>query len=103
MPKKKPRRGQAAGRRSSDAVTGRTDSTRACARNQHRSAPASTLPVDLVGLRERLVGARRRLVERIADDFPPDRRFPDTGWSRLLADVHLCIAAVDAVMDEGGP
>jgi len=64
---------------------------------------AAAVQVDLPALRKRLVGARRRLVERIADDFPADRRFPDTGWSRLLADIHLVISAVDAVMDESGP
>ena len=30
-----------------------------------------------------------------------ERRFPDTGWSRLLADLQLVIAAVDAVISEG--
>ncbi len=68
--------------------------------NQPRPAPAPA--PDLIGLRERLLEARRRLVERIAEDFPADRRFPDSGWSRLLADIHLVIAAVDAVVAEGG-
>ena len=54
-------------------------------------------------LRNRLCGARRRLVERLNDDFEPDRRFPDTGWSRLLADIHIAIMAVDEVIAEGGP
>ncbi len=54
-------------------------------------------------LRERLVGARRRLVERLADDFPPDRRFPDSGWTKMLADIQTTIEAVDAVVAEGGP
>ena len=40
---------------------------------------AAAFQVDLPALRERLVGARRCLVGRIADDFPPDRRFPDSG------------------------
>lgn len=71
----------------------------------HRSSTTRTAAkqVDLPALRDRLVGARRRLVERIADDFPDDRRFPDTGWSRLLADIQLVIAAVDAVAAEDGP
>ncbi|MEE8140996.1 MAG: hypothetical protein V3T66_08820 [Alphaproteobacteria bacterium] len=43
------------------------------------------------------------MVERIAEDFPADRRFPDTGWSRLLADIHIAIAAVDAVAAEDRP
>ena len=67
-----------------------------------KTGPDTSTPSAIAALRERLVSARRRLVERIADDFPDDRRFPDTGWSRLLADVHLVIAAVDAVMDEAG-
>ncbi len=74
---------------------------RRLAPNQPRPAPAPT--VDLVGLRERLLEARRRLVERIAEEFPADRRFPDTGWSRLLADIQLVIAAVDDGVAEGGP
>ncbi len=65
-------------------------------------AMGATDGVDLVGLRERLLEARRRLVERIAEDYPADRRFPDSGWSRLLADIQLVIAAVDAVVAEGG-
>ncbi len=96
MPKEKPRRGHAAGR-GAYSHYGPVDSTRSLAQKQTRPAPA----LDLVGLRERLLEARRRLVERIAEDFPADRRFPDTGWSRLLADIQLVIAAVDAVVAEG--
>ncbi len=97
MAQKKPRRGKAAGRGSSLHTTP-ADSTRSLAHKQPRPAPAP----DLIGLRERLLEARRRLVERIAEDFPADRRFPDSGWSRLLADIQLVIAAVDAVVGEGG-
>ena len=65
--------------------------------------PAATQPIpDLHGLRDRFVGARRRLVERLADGFPPDRRFPDSGWTRMLADIEIAIQAVDAVVDENG-
>ncbi len=96
MAQEKPRRGYAAGRGSSSQIRA-SDSTRSPAQKQTRSAPA----LDLVGLRERLLEARRRLVERIAEDFPADRRFPDSGWSRLLADIQLVIAAVDAVVAEG--
>ncbi len=99
MAQEKPRRGYAAGRGSEKLVTETANFTRPPARNQHRSAPA----LDLVALRERLVGARRRLVERLAEDFPADRRFPDSGWTRMLADIEIAIMAVDAVMDEGGP
>ena len=72
---------------------------------EHRSSTTNTaaVQVDLPGLRARLVGARRRLVERIADDFPDDRRFPDSGWTRMLADIQIAIAAVDGVMDEDRP
>ncbi len=101
MPKEKPRRGQAAGQGTENSVTGTTNSTPSPAHKQPR--PASAPALDLVTFRERLVGARRRLVERIAEDFPADRRFPDTSWSRLLADIRLVIAAVDAVVAEGGP
>ncbi len=52
--------------------------------------------VDLPALRTRLVGVRAHLIVRIAEDWPPDdRRFPDSGWSRLLADVQAAIVAVD--------
>ncbi len=98
MAQEKPRRGYAAGRGSS-SQNRPADSTRSLAHKQPRPATAPAL--DLVGLRERLLEARRRLVERIAEDFPADRRFPDTGWSRLLADIQLVIAAVDAVIAEG--
>ena len=64
---------------------------------------AAAVQVDLPALRARLVAARRRLVERIADDFPPDRRFPDSGWTRMLADIQIAIAAVDDVIAEGAP
>ncbi len=101
MPEKMPRRGQAAGRRSFNSVSGRADSRPAPTKKQPR--PASAPTVDLVGLRERLLEARRRLVERVAEDYPADRRFPDSGWTRMLADIHVTIMAVDAVIAEAGP
>ena len=64
---------------------------------------AAAVQVDLPALRARLVAARRRLVERLVDDFPADRRFPDSGWTRMLADIQQVIAAVDAMMNEDGP
>ena len=68
------------------------------------SAAATQVAIpDLRILRDRLVGARRRLLERIAEDFPADRRFPDSGWTRMLADIQVAIMAVDAVVEEGGP
>ncbi len=98
MRKEKPRRGQAPGR-GSPSHTRLADSTRPLAQHQDRPAPA----LDLVGLRSRLVGARRRLVEHVADDFPADRRFPDSGWTRMLADIHITIMAVDDMIAEAGP
>ncbi len=58
---------------------------------------------DLPGLRTRLVGVRRRLLERLAEDWPDDRRFPDSAWCMMLSDVQTAIGAVDAVVAEGGP
>ena len=82
-------------------VVGTADSTPSRAPKQPR--PASSPAIDLVGFRDRLVAARLRLIERIADDFPDDRRFPDSGWTRLLADIEICIQAVDAVGAGGTP
>ena len=67
------------------------------------AAPPQEVFIDLPAFRARLVEARRRLVERIAGDFPADRRFPDSGWTRLLADIQAAIQAVDAVLAEGEP
>ncbi len=76
-------------------TTGSSDSTPRAAATQAIS--------DLRILRDRLAGARRRLVERLADDFPPDRRFPDSGWTRMLADIQAAIQAVDDVVAETTP
>ncbi len=100
MGRKTPRPGKGAGRGTS-SQSRLAYTARRLAQKQRRAAPTPAL--DLVGLRERLVGARRRLVERIAEDFPADRRFPDSGWTRMLADIQIAVDAVDAVMDEGGP
>ncbi len=94
--KKTPRRGHAAGRGSSSEIKP-ADSTRSLAHKQPRPVPAP----DLIGLRDRLLEARRRLVERIAEDYPADRRFPDSSWTRMLADIQIAIEAVDAVISEG--
>ena len=74
----------------------------------HRSSTTNTaaVQVDLPALRilrDRLAGARRRLIERIASDWTDDRRFPDSGWTKMLADIQVAIQAVDAVIAEGGP
>ncbi len=100
MAQEKPHRGHAAGRGSSSEIKP-ADSRPAPNKKQPCTAPTPT--VDLVGLRARLVGARRRLVERIAEDFPADRRFPDSGWTRMLADIHITIMAVDDMIAEAGP
>ncbi len=64
--------------------------------------PDATIP-DLPALRERLLLTRARLLERIANDWPADRRFPDTAWCRLLGDVQACLQAVDSVLAEADP
>ena len=94
MGKEKPRRGKAPGRGLGKFATGSADINRSPAQNQ---------PIDYDTLRARLCGARRRLLERLADDWAEDRRFPDSGWTRLLADIQAVIMAVDAVVAEGGP
>ncbi len=66
------------------------------------AAATQAIP-DLRILRDRLAGARRRLLERLAEDWPDDRRFPDSAWCRMLSDVHDAIGAVDAVIAEAGP
>ncbi len=66
-------------------------------------AAAQVAIPDLPDLRDRLVGVRRRLVERLSEDWPDDRRFPDSAWCRMLSDVHDAIGAVDAVIAEGKP
>ncbi len=84
------------------------------ATNQHRrstkgtcssttGAAATQAIPDLRILRDRLAGARRRLIERIDADWTDDRRFPDTGWSKMLADIHVAIQAVDEVIAEARP
>ncbi len=100
MAKKTPRRGHAAGRESSSEIRP-ADSTRSLAHKQPRPAPASA--VDLVGLRDRLIATRARLLEQVANDWEPGRRYPDTSWCRMLADVQGALQAVDAVMGEAGP
>ena len=97
MQKEKPRRGKAPGRGRSFEIT-LADITRLPAQNQAR--PASSPAIDLVGFRERLVAARLRLIEHIHEDWSLGRRFPDTAWTRMLADVQGALAAVDGLMAE---
>ncbi len=49
---------------------------------------------------DRLKVARRYLVGRIAEDDDPTRKFPDSGWLRILATLQTSLEAVEAVMAE---
>ena len=64
------------------------------------------MAADLAQFRDRLKVARTYLAGRIAEDDDPARRFPDSGWLRILATVQTSLEAVEAVMAEdkkGGP
>ncbi len=50
---------------------------------------------DLSAFRDRLLKARRRLVERIILEYDPERAYPDTAWTRMVSDLHIAIMAVD--------
>ncbi len=102
MAKKTPRRGQAAGRGSS-SQNRPADSTPSPAHKEARPVPASAPTVDLVGLRDRLLTTRARLLEQVANDWEAGRHYPDTSWCRMLSDVQGAIQAVADVMDEDGP
>ena len=58
---------------------------------------------DLPAFRERLVVSRTRLIERIILEYDPERAYPDTAWTRMVADLHVVIMAVDAMMEEARP
>ena len=58
------------------------------------------MPTDLARYRDRLKVARRYLVGRIAEDDDPTRKFPDSGWMRILASLQTCLEAIEAVMAE---
>ena len=58
------------------------------------------MAADLPEFRDRLKRARRRLVNRIAEDDDADRKIPDTGWIRILDSLQTCLEAVEAVMAE---
>ncbi len=74
--------------------------------DKHIGSPSDPQPpssaVDIVALRDRLLATRARLLEQVANDWQPDRIYPDTAWCRMLADVQGAIQAVDAVVAEGG-
>ena len=59
--------------------------------------------IDLGALRDRLLATRARLLEQVANDWEPGRRYPDTSWCRMLSDVQGAIQALDAVVEAGGP
>ncbi len=105
--KRRPVRGGAVGKPKKTYAGQVTSTTRPLPSNPPTTHPLSATgaadSVDLPAFRARLVGARRRLVERIADDFPADRRFPDSGWTRMLADIQAAIMAVDAIVAEASP
>ena len=54
----------------------------------------------LTQYRDRLKDARRYLVGRIAEDDDPTRKFPDSGWLRILATLQTSLEATEAVMAE---
>ena len=58
------------------------------------------MAADLAQFRDRLKTARRYLAGRIAEDDDPSRKFPDSGWLRILATVQTSLEAVEAVMGE---
>ncbi len=58
------------------------------------------MAADLTQFRDRLKVARRYLVGRIAEDDDPDRKFPDSGWLRILDSMQTCLEAVEAVLVE---
>ncbi len=58
------------------------------------------MAADLAQFRDRLKNARCYLVGRIAEDDDPNRKFPDSGWLRILASLQTCLEATEAVMAE---
>ncbi len=58
------------------------------------------MAADLAQFRDRLKTARRYLVGRIAEDDDPARKFPDSGWLRILDSLQTSLEAVEAVMAE---
>ena len=58
------------------------------------------MAADLTQFRDRLKDARRYLVGRIAEDDDSTRKFPDSGWMRILDTIQGCLGAVEAVMAE---
>ncbi len=61
------------------------------------------MTADLAQFRDRLKVARTYLAGRIAEDDDPSRKFPDSGWLRILATLQMSLEAVEAVMAEKEP
>ena len=55
---------------------------------------------DLAEFRERLIGARARLIERIIVEYDPAHQYPSTAWTRMVADLHALIQGVDGMLSE---
>ena len=53
---------------------------------------------ELAAFRARLVAARARLVERVILEYDPDKTYPSPAWTRMVADIHATIGAVDDMM-----
>ena len=58
------------------------------------------MAADLAQFRDRLKVARTYLAGRIAEDDDPTRRFPDSGWLRILSTLQTSLEAVEAVLKE---
>jgi hypothetical protein len=56
--------------------------------------------VEWLALRAVLIARRRALLNRLAVDAAGPDRIIDPGFRRLLADLHITIAAVDAALAE---
>ena len=105
--KRRPGRGGAVEKANSTKVQQVSTTARPCPSNPPTTHPLSATAaadsVDLPALRDRLLATRARLLEQVANDWGPGRRYPDTSWCRMLADVQGALQAVDAVMGEAGP
>jgi len=58
------------------------------------------MAADLAQFRDRLKVARTYLAGRIAEDDDPTRKFPDSGWLRILATLQTSLEAVEAILVE---
>ena len=58
------------------------------------------MSADIAQFRDRLKEARSYLVGRIAEDDDRSRKFPDSGWLRILATLQTSLEAVEAILVE---